>query len=383
MIEAYRYIMQLRHEPAVLVLSRQPLPTLDRKKYAPASGVSRGAYVLADAGGQKALDAIIIASGSEVSLAVEAHEKLVAEGIRSRVVSMPSWEIFEHQPQEYQDTVLPPQVTARVAVEQASTFGWERYIGRSGRMIGMKTFGASAPLKELQRKFGFEPDRVVAATKGIARQELRWQCIPDPGLPERVIRSHTACGPISRPFYCLIMECSALRFVIRAWRSSRRVEDLEAAAARGSGQGIPLLYPWANRLAEPRYRVLGQEVVLDKSSPLLHFDEHGLPMHGVPWALLRWVVSEARQDFMAAQLDWFSSDLLAVFPFRHRVELAVTLRPDGLTLETTVVAETPDRTGELWFSSLLRVCRAFARELASGTTGNAETSTRQAWNPDR
>ena len=118
----------------------------------------------------------------------------------------------------------------------------------------------------------------------------------------------------------------------------RRVEDLEGAAVRGSSAGIPLLYPWANRLSEPRYRVLGQEVVLDESSLLLHFDEHGLPMHGVPWPLLRWVVSEKRQDFMAAQLDWFSSDLLALFPFRHRVELAVTLRPDGLTLETTVVA---------------------------------------------
>ena len=118
----------------------------------------------------------------------------------------------------------------------------------------------------------------------------------------------------------------------------RRVEDLEGAAVRGSSAGIPLLYPWANRLSEPRYRVLGQEVVLDESSPRLHFDEHGLPMHGVPWPLLRWVVSEKRQDFMAAQLDWFSSDLLALFPFRHRVELAVTLRPDGLTLETTVVA---------------------------------------------
>ena len=164
-IEAYRYIMQLRHEPAVLVLSRQPLPTLDRKKYAPASGVARGAYVLADAGGNP--EVILIASGSEVSLVVEAHEKLVAEGIRSRVVSMPSWEIFEHQPQEYQDNVLPPHVTARVAVEQASTFGWERYVGRSGRMIGMKTFGASAPLKELQRKFGFEPDQVVAAAKEV------------------------------------------------------------------------------------------------------------------------------------------------------------------------------------------------------------------------
>ena len=163
-VEAYRYIMQLRHEPAVLVLSRQPLPTLDRKKYAPASGVARGAYVLADASRGNP-EVILIASGSEVSLVVEAHEKLVAEGIQSRVISMPSWDIFEHQPQEYQDEVLPPHVTARVAVEQASTFGWERYIGRSGRMIGMKTFGASAPLKELQRKFGFEPNRVVTAAK--------------------------------------------------------------------------------------------------------------------------------------------------------------------------------------------------------------------------
>jgi transketolase len=163
-LEAYRYIMQLRHQPAVLVLSRQPLPTLDRKKYAPASGVTRGAYVLGDAPGGNP-EVILIASGSEVSLAVDAHEKLVADGIRSRVVSMPSWDIFEHQTPEYQDEVLPPQVTARVAVEQASTFGWERYIGRTGRMIGMKTFGASAPLKELQRKFGFEPDRVVAAAK--------------------------------------------------------------------------------------------------------------------------------------------------------------------------------------------------------------------------
>jgi transketolase len=163
-VEAYRYIMQLRHEPAVLVLSRQPLPTLDRKKYTPASRVARGAYVLADAPRGNP-EVILIASGSEVSLAVEAHEKLVAEGIQSRVVSMPSWEIFEHQTPEYQDEVLPPHVKARVAVEQASTFGWERYVGRSGRIIGMKTFGASAPLKELQRKFGFEPNQVATAAK--------------------------------------------------------------------------------------------------------------------------------------------------------------------------------------------------------------------------
>jgi transketolase len=163
-VEAYRYIVQLRHEPAVLALSRQPLPTLDRSKYALAAGLARGAYVLGDPPGGNP-EVILIASGSEVSLAVEAHEKLLAEGIRSRVVSMPSWDIFDHQTQAYRDSVLPPKVAARVAVEQASTFGWERYVGTTGRIIGMKTFGASAPLKELQRKFGFEPDQVVAATK--------------------------------------------------------------------------------------------------------------------------------------------------------------------------------------------------------------------------
>ena len=163
-VEAYRYVMQLRHKPALLALSRQPLPTLDRSKYAPASGVARGAYVLADApGGNPEL--ILIATGSEVSLAVDAHEKLLAQGIRSRVVSMPSWDIFDDQSEEYKDSVLPPNVKARIAVEQASTFGWERFVGTSGRVIGMKTFGASAPLKELQRKFGFEPDKVVALAK--------------------------------------------------------------------------------------------------------------------------------------------------------------------------------------------------------------------------
>jgi transketolase len=163
-VEAYRYVMQLRHQPASLALSRQPLPTLDRSRYASASGVARGAYVLADAPGGNP-EVIIIATGSEVILAVEAHEKLITEGIRSRVVSMPSWEIFDHQTDEYRNSVLPPKVTARVAVEQASTLGWERYVGPSGHIIGMKTFGASAPLKELQRKYGFEPDQVVAAAK--------------------------------------------------------------------------------------------------------------------------------------------------------------------------------------------------------------------------
>jgi transketolase len=163
-VEAWRYIMTLRHKPAVLVLSRQALPTLDRSRYAPAAGVARGAYVLTEAPGGEP-EVILIASGSEVSLAIVAHETLVAEGVRSRVVSMPSWDIFDHQTQEYRDSVLPPRVAARIAVEQASTFGWERYVGTAGRIIGMKTFGASAPLRELQRKFGFEPQQVVAAAR--------------------------------------------------------------------------------------------------------------------------------------------------------------------------------------------------------------------------
>ena len=161
-VEAYRYILQLRHQPAVLALSRQPLPTFDRGKYASAAGVARGAYVMADAPGGPP-EIILIASGSEVALIVEAHEALMAKGVRSRVVSMPSWDIFEHQPLSYREEVLLPGVKTRLAVEQASALGWERYVGDHGRVIGMKAFGASAPLKELQRKFGFEPDKVVAA----------------------------------------------------------------------------------------------------------------------------------------------------------------------------------------------------------------------------
>jgi len=161
-VEAYRYIMRLRHQPALIALSRQPLPTFDRSKYASASGVERGAYVMADVPGG-APEIILIASGSEVSLVVDAHEELTSRGIRSRVVSMPSWDIFEQQPQSYREEVLPPVVKARVAVEQGSVLGWDRYVGAGGCIIGMKTFGASAPLKELQRRFGFEPDRIVAA----------------------------------------------------------------------------------------------------------------------------------------------------------------------------------------------------------------------------
>jgi transketolase len=159
--EAWRLILQFRHEPVCLILSRQNMPTLDRTRYAPASGLAKGAYILATAPGD-GLDVILIGTGSEVSLCVDAYEKLREAGIKARVVSMPSWELFEHQSQEYRDTVLPPRVKARVSVEQASTFGWDRY---ASRRIGMHTFGASAPLKELQKKFGFTPDAVIAAAK--------------------------------------------------------------------------------------------------------------------------------------------------------------------------------------------------------------------------
>ena len=160
-VEAYRLVMPLRHEPAVLALSRQPLPTFDRAKYASAAGLARGAYVMADAPGG-APEIILIASGSEVALIVDAYERLTERGVRARIVSMPSWDLFEHQPASYREQVLPAAVTARLAVEQGSVLGWDRYVGPGGRVIGMKTFGASAPLKELQRKFGFEPERVVA-----------------------------------------------------------------------------------------------------------------------------------------------------------------------------------------------------------------------------
>src|SRR5262249_20194742 len=144
--EAWRVVLGLKHEPACLILSRQDLPTFDRTRYAAASGVSKGAYILADAANGKP-DVVLMATGSEVALSVEVYEKLKAEGIAARVVSMPSWELFEHQPEEYRALVLPPDVTRRVAVEQASTLGWERYTGLRGTILGMKTFGASAPLK--------------------------------------------------------------------------------------------------------------------------------------------------------------------------------------------------------------------------------------------
>ncbi len=166
-VEAWRVIMQFRHEPVALILTRQALPILDRNKYAAAQGVRRGAYVLADADDGKP-EVLLLASGSEVSLCILAYEKLTAENIRARVVSMPSWEIFEeycHEHPEYREQVLPESVNARVSVEKASTLGWARYVGRLGQSIGMETFGASAPLKELQKRFGFTPENVMQAAK--------------------------------------------------------------------------------------------------------------------------------------------------------------------------------------------------------------------------
>jgi transketolase len=162
--EAWRVIMQLKHEPAALILSRQALPTIDRSKYASAAGLAKGAYVLADALGGKP-ELILLATGSEVSLCLSVYEQLTAEGHKVRVVSMPSWELFEKQNAEYRESVLPSTVTARISVEQASTFGWTRYVAPAGRSIGMKAFGASAPLKELLKKFGFTPDAVMAAAR--------------------------------------------------------------------------------------------------------------------------------------------------------------------------------------------------------------------------
>jgi transketolase len=171
-VEAWRVIMPQRHRPAVMVLTRQNIPTLDRSKYAPASGLAKGAYILADAEGGKP-DVILMATGSEVSLCTGAQEKLSAEGIKARVVSMPCWELFDDQEPAYRDHVLPPDVKARVSVEQASTFGWSKYVGDGGESIGMRTFGASAPLKDLLKEFGFTVERVVEAAKKQLKKEAR------------------------------------------------------------------------------------------------------------------------------------------------------------------------------------------------------------------
>jgi transketolase len=161
--EAWRVMMQQRHQPTALVLTRQPVPTLDRSRYSSAEGLRRGGYVLGDCEGEPQV--ILIATGSEVQLAIGAFEELSSEGVRARVVSLPSWYLFDLEDAEYRESVLPGSVQARVAVEQGSTLGWDRYVGPNGRIVGMHTFGASAPLKEVERKFGFTPDRVAAAAR--------------------------------------------------------------------------------------------------------------------------------------------------------------------------------------------------------------------------
>ena len=163
-VEAWRVLMPIRHEPVALMLSRQPLPTLDRTRYAPASGVARGAYVLADPPDCDP-EVILIATGSEVGMTVEAYEQLTADGIRARVVSMPSMELFDKQPAAYREEVLPAAVTARVAVEKGTPFGWDRWVGSTGAVIGMSTFGESAPMKVLQAKFGFTTEHIVATAR--------------------------------------------------------------------------------------------------------------------------------------------------------------------------------------------------------------------------
>jgi transketolase len=159
-------MIQQRHSPSTLVLTRQPLPTYDRAKFAPASGVAKGAYVLIDAEGGKP-DVILIGTGSEVSLCVQAREKLAGDGIKARVVSMPSWDLYEKQDAAYKESVLPAAITARVSVEMAATMGWDRYVGAKGQIMGMHTFGASAPIKDVMKKFGFTVENVVATVKQV------------------------------------------------------------------------------------------------------------------------------------------------------------------------------------------------------------------------
>jgi transketolase len=168
-VEAWRVALKHRSGPVGLVLTRQKLPVLDRTVLASASQLARGAYILVDAGGLPP-DVILIATGSEVSLALEAHRQLADEGIRSRVVSMPCWELFDQQPQSYRDTVLPPTVRARVSIEAAAPFGWERYVGLEGAIIGVTDFGASAPGPVVMAEFGFTPERLVETAKRILKR---------------------------------------------------------------------------------------------------------------------------------------------------------------------------------------------------------------------
>jgi transketolase len=171
-VEAWKVVMKQQHAPVALILTRQALPTLDRAKYASANGLARGAYVLADAPNGNP-DVLLLATGSEVGLCVQAYEQLTHEGIKARVVSMPCWRLFEAEDQAYRDSVLPPTIKARVSVEEGSTFGWERYVGKEGESLGMHFFGASAPLKYLQKRFGFTPEHVVESAKAQLRRPLK------------------------------------------------------------------------------------------------------------------------------------------------------------------------------------------------------------------
>ncbi len=169
MAQAYRVALSLKNRPAAIICSRQALPIVDRSKFAPAEGLARGGYVLADPPEGKP-DVILIGCGSEVSLCMRAQELLAASKIKARVVSMPSWALFDEQPRDYRDSVLPPDITARVAVEEASPIGWDRYVGRDGAVLGMRTFGMSAPMKIVAEHFGFTPEHVAdAAREAIAR----------------------------------------------------------------------------------------------------------------------------------------------------------------------------------------------------------------------
>jgi transketolase len=169
--ETWRCIMPLKHEPALMALTRQAVPTFDRNKYASAAGVAKGAYVLADSGGTP--DVILMGTGSEVQLCIGAYEKLTAEGVKARVVSMPCWELFERQSAEYKVGVFPPAVRARVSVEAGATLGWERYIGENGEAVGRDDFGASAPIKELMSHFGFTVDNVIAKARATMEKAKR------------------------------------------------------------------------------------------------------------------------------------------------------------------------------------------------------------------
>jgi transketolase len=164
--EAWRVAVDRRHGPVALVLTRQDVPTIDRSRYASAEGLRRGGYVLADpSDGDPEL--ILIATGSDVALALEAFEVLSGDGVRARVVSLPSWQTFDQQDDDYRESVLPASIEARVSIEEASTLGWDRYVGPRGRMIGMHTFGSSAPLKDVQTKYGFTPERVVEVAREV------------------------------------------------------------------------------------------------------------------------------------------------------------------------------------------------------------------------